>query len=103
MGLENLSHFEGIKSERSFGKPMFQVEVVLIQFKTGTTLGKSVPTLNKSNLGTCQPQFSLTLCHSLVQSSISPYVGGRIARQTHYLCFQPVYNLKTNFNPCQSQ
>lgn len=24
MGLENLLHFEGIQSERSFGKPMFQ-------------------------------------------------------------------------------
>lgn len=80
MGLENLLHFESIQSERNCGRFMFQLEVALILYKMGSKL---LPRPIKRNLGTSQPRFPPSFCHSLVQSSISPHVVGRIAKNTY--------------------
>lgn len=103
MGLENLLHFEGIQSERSCGKIMFWAGSGINPCQHQHDSMSVSPNAKQKKPGTSQPPFPLALWHSLAQSSISPCVVGRIERPVHYLCYQPISNLKTNFNLCQLQ
>lgn len=101
VGLEKL--FKGIQSERSCGKFMFQAGSGINPCQHQHDSVSVSPNAKQQKPGTSQPRFSPPLWHSLAQSSISACVVGRIERPIHYLCYQPISNFKTDFNPCQLQ
>lgn len=103
VGLEKLLHFKGIQSDKSYGKFMFQAGSGINPCQYQHDSMSVSPNAKQKKPRTSQPRFSPALWHSLAQSSISPCVVGRLERPTHYLCYQPISNFKTNFNPCQLQ
>lgn len=72
MGLQNLSHFEEIQSERSCGKFMFQAGSGINPCQHQHDSMSVGPNAKQKKPGTSQSTFPLAVWHSLAQSSISP-------------------------------